>query len=176
MPDLDIPPEKSAGSASRKLAGQEVVVAGFWRRALAALVDTLIVSPVLVLFFWLAKVLTGYSFPAVSQYRLETVLELVIGGGGLLYSAVAMMLVLVLLYMSLFLLISGATPGLKLLRLQVINVYGQAPEVWRVALRAVGFIVSCGLLGLGFLWIGFDREKRGLPDWFAGTYVIRGRA
>ena len=28
-------------------------------------------------------------------------------------------------------------------------------------------------LFLGFLWIGFDSEKRGLQDWIAGTYVIR---
>jgi uncharacterized RDD family membrane protein YckC len=29
-------------------------------------------------------------------------------------------------------------------------------------------------LFLGFLWIGFDSEKRGLHDWIAGTYVVRG--
>jgi uncharacterized RDD family membrane protein YckC len=28
-------------------------------------------------------------------------------------------------------------------------------------------------LALGFLWIGFDREKRGLHDWLADTYVVR---
>jgi uncharacterized RDD family membrane protein YckC len=26
---------------------------------------------------------------------------------------------------------------------------------------------------LGFLWVGFDSEKRGLHDWIAGTYVIK---
>jgi uncharacterized RDD family membrane protein YckC len=28
-------------------------------------------------------------------------------------------------------------------------------------------------LSLGYLWIAFDAEKRGLHDWIAGTYVIR---
>jgi uncharacterized RDD family membrane protein YckC len=28
-------------------------------------------------------------------------------------------------------------------------------------------------LGLGFLWIGFDSEKRGLHDWLSGTYVVK---
>jgi uncharacterized RDD family membrane protein YckC len=28
-------------------------------------------------------------------------------------------------------------------------------------------------LGLGFLWIGFDSEKRGLQDWVSGTYVVK---
>jgi len=41
----------------------------------------------------------------------------------------------------------------------------------KVALLVVGF----ALAGLGLLWIGFDREKRGLHDWIAGTYVIRTR-
>jgi uncharacterized RDD family membrane protein YckC len=26
---------------------------------------------------------------------------------------------------------------------------------------------------LGFFWVGFDSEKRGLHDWIAGTYVIK---
>ncbi len=152
-----------------------MVVAGFWRRALAALVDALIMSPVLALLAWLAKMLTGYTMPQVSQYRLETVLEMVISGEGMLYSILAMVVLMVLLYMSLFLVMSGATPGLRLLKLHVINTYGQAPELWRIALRSLGFIMSCGLLGLGFIWIGFDREKRGLSDWLAGTFVIHGR-
>ena len=84
----------------------------------------------------------------------------------------AMMMLLVVIYLALFLLISGATPGLRVLKLRVINVYGQSPELWRVVLRCAGFVLSCGLMGLGFLWIGFDREKRGLQDWVAGTYVI----
>ena len=30
-------------------------------------------------------------------------------------------------------------------------------------------------LGLGFLWIAFDSEKRGLHDWLSGTYVVKER-
>ena len=147
-------------------------MAGFWRRALAALLDLAIIAPVVVGLAWLAKLLTGYRLPTVSKVRLETFLEMVIGGEGMLYSMVAMVMLLVLLYLALFLLISGATPGLKVFKLRVVNVYGQSPEFWRVALRCLGFVLSCGLMGLGFFWIGFDREKRGLQDWVAGTYVI----
>ena len=150
----------------------EVVVAGFWRRSLAALLDLVILAPVLLGLAWLGKLLTGYTLPTAHKVRLETILEMIIGGEGMLYSMVAMVLVMVMLYLALFLLISGATPGLKMLQLRVINVYGQTPELWRVALRCLGFVLSCGLMGLGFIWIGFDREKRGLQDWVAGTYVI----
>ncbi len=45
--------------------------------------------------------------------------------------------------------------------------------VWRAAVRAVGYLVALATGGLGFLWVGFDREKRGLHDWLAGTYVIK---
>ena len=171
MPDPGLLSDKNQGTTLDH-GGSEVVVAGFWRRALAALVDCLIIAPVLAGLVWLAKQLTGYQLPTVSKVRFETVLEMVISGEGMFYSVVAMMLLLVVLYLALFLLISGATPGLKILKLRVINIYGQTPELWRVALRCVGFVLSCGLMGLGFLWIGFDREKRGLQDWVAGTYVI----
>ena len=43
----------------------------------------------------------------------------------------------------------------------------------RTLLRTSGYVLSAVLFSLGFLWIGFDREKRGLHDWIAGTYVIR---
>ena len=139
---------------------------------MAALLDCLIIAPVLFGLAWMAKVLTGYSLPTMSKVRLETLLEMIIGGEGMFYSVVAMMMLLVVIYLALFMLTSGATPGLKVLKLRVINIYGQTPELWRVVLRCAGFVLSCGLMGLGFLWIGFDREKRGLQDWVAGTYVI----
>jgi uncharacterized RDD family membrane protein YckC len=171
MPDSGLSSNKSPGSVQDR-GGPEVVVAGFWRRTLAALLDLAIIAPVLVGLVWLSKQLTGYTLPSVSKVRLETILEMIIGGEGMLYSMVAMVMVMVVLYLALFLLISGATPGLKVLKLRVINVYGQTPELWRVALRCFGFVLSCGLMGLGFFWIVFDREKRGLQDWVAGTYVI----
>ena len=40
-------------------------------------------------------------------------------------------------------------------------------------LRSGGYVAAAATLLLGFLWIGFDSEKRGLHDWIAGTYVIR---
>ena len=39
--------------------------------------------------------------------------------------------------------------------------------------RCAGYLAGVVTLFLGFLWVGFDSEKRGLHDWIAGTYVIR---
>ena len=49
----------------------------------------------------------------------------------------------------------------------------ERPEWWRAFLRGWAVLLGVALLGMGLLWIGFDREKRGLHDWLAGTYVIR---
>ena len=40
-------------------------------------------------------------------------------------------------------------------------------------MRCAGYLAGVATLFLGFLWMGFDSEKRGLHDWIAGTYVIR---
>jgi uncharacterized RDD family membrane protein YckC len=128
---------------------------------------------VLLLLGWLAFRVTGLRLPLGQDLRPEGILEVFLEGGSFLYGLIGTGLVVVLLYGVLFMATTGATLGLRLLRLRVINPYGDSPEWWRLLLRCLGFLISVTLLGLGFLWIGFDREKRGLHDWLAGTYVIR---
>jgi uncharacterized RDD family membrane protein YckC len=67
----------------------------------------------------------------------------------------------------------GRTLGMRVLKMKVIDVYGDPPSPARCAARCAGYLASIATLFLGFLWIGFDSEKRGLQDWIAGTYVIR---
>jgi uncharacterized RDD family membrane protein YckC len=153
--------------------GRSVRVAGLWRRLLASLVDGLILSPLLFLLGWLTARLTGYRLPLGPAWRVESLLEVVLEGGSMLYSLLTVGLLVLLLYAFLFLVTTGATPGLRLLRLRVISIYGDTPEWWRALLRCGGWLLGLLVLGLGFVWIGFDREKRGLHDWMAGTYVIR---
>lgn len=150
-----------------------VFVAGFWRRLAAAVVDGLCLAPALAVADWLAFRVTGLKLPAVTELRFENVLELFLEGGSPVYGVLAVALMIGLLYLFLFIATTGATPGLRLLRLRVISVWGEAPEWWRVLLRCIGVVAGGLLLGLGWVWIGFDREKRALHDWLAGTYVIR---
>jgi len=162
-----------SGADQEKGSDGRVRVAGLWRRLCATIVDTMILSPVVILLGWLVLHVSGLRFPFTRELRLESLFELFLEGGGLLYSLMAVTLLVLLLYGLLFMATTGATPGLRLLRLRVINVYGEAPEWWRAVLRCAGFLLGLASLGLGFVWIGFDREKRGLHDWVAGTYVIR---
>ncbi len=164
---------RGGGDGTGDAADQTVRVAGLWRRLLATIVDGVVLSPVLLLLGWLAFRVTGLRPPVGQDLRPEAILEVFLEGGSFLYGLIGTGLVILLLYGVLFMATTGATLGLRLLRLRVINPYGDSPEWWRMLLRCLGFLISVLLLGLGFLWIGFDREKRGLHDWLAGTYVIR---
>jgi len=78
-------------------------------------------------------------------------------------------------YVVLFSAISGQTPGLALIGARIVNGRGARLGLLRAIVRALG--LAAGLIpgGLGVLWIAFDREKRGLHDLLAGTYVVRSR-
>ena len=150
-----------------------MLVVGIWRRVVAGLIDTVCLSPVLLVAGWLAISVSGLSLDTARGFRPEILLELLLWGGAPFYGMLAVALALSLLYGFLFVSLTGSSPGLRVMRVRVITVYGARPEWWRVLLRCSGQIIGLALCGLGLLWIGFDREKRGLHDWLAGTYVIR---
>jgi uncharacterized RDD family membrane protein YckC len=81
-------------------------------------------------------------------------------------------IVVTMLYFFLFHAARGQTPGKQLLGLMVLTVYGERPGVGRCLLRTFGYLLSVLPFSLGLLWVGFDREKRALHDWVAGTYVV----
>jgi uncharacterized RDD family membrane protein YckC len=67
---------------------------------------------------------------------------------------------------------AGQTPGMRLLRVRVRVASGAAPSVVRSIVRAIGLAVSIAVLFLGFVPVLFDRERRGLADFLAGTTVV----
>jgi uncharacterized RDD family membrane protein YckC len=73
----------------------------------------------------------------------------------------------------LFTALRGQTFGKHLLHIKVIDAFGERPSFLRSLARTAAYAPSLALLALGFLWIGFDREKRGLHDWLADTYVVK---
>ena len=71
--------------------------------------------------------------------------------------------------------ISGwmATPGKKILGLQVTDLNGQQIGFGRANGRYWGKIVSALILMIGFIMIAFTDKKQGLHDIMAGTLVIK---
>lgn len=147
-------------------------VAGFWRRAAAALVDGLIVLPLATAGVALTAMASGEPLPRVTEIGLGWAVNLALSGGAAGPAALAMGALVAALYYFVFVGLRGQTPGKRLLGIKVIDAWGERPSLGRAALRTVGYAASALLFSVGFLWIGFDREKRGLHDWIAGTYVV----
>ncbi len=67
----------------------------------------------------------------------------------------------------------GATPGKMAVGIKITTVDGEPIDFGKALLRYVGYIASALILLIGYLMIGFTREKRGLHDYIAGTVVIK---
>ena len=68
--------------------------------------------------------------------------------------------------------VSGRTFGMAVLGVRVVRADGAVAEPWRGVVRSLVFPLSFLLLGLGFLGILVQRERRALHDLIAGTAVI----
>jgi uncharacterized RDD family membrane protein YckC len=147
--------------------------AGFWRRLGAALVDVAIILPVAMLLAWLAGQLAGVHLPESRHYGVDFWLDLLLSSDPALLGMLGLLIATAAIYATIFQITWAATPGMRMLGLGIIDLYGDAPSVLRSIARTVGYLASAVTLGLGFLWIGFDRERRGLHDWLSGTHVVK---
>jgi uncharacterized RDD family membrane protein YckC len=126
--------------------------AGFGPRALAFLLDAVIVTVIVVPIMVLGL--------GVKEMPTENSWELLV----LLATAAA-----VIGFWRAF----GATPGKIALGLKIVDARtGQAPGIGRLILRFLGYFVSAFPLYLGFLWAALDRRKQGWHDKIARTIVI----
>ena len=124
--------------------------AGFWRRAAAAMFDSMV-------FFFLAGLLLGPEYVRAETFTLE----------GLLLDGL-MMLVTVALWVKFL-----GTPGKLLLGCQVVDAESFEPvTVKQAVIRYLGYFVSMLPLMLGFLWIAWDPRKQGFHDKLAKTVVL----
>ncbi|MDB5824669.1 MAG: hypothetical protein JWR21_3373 [Herminiimonas sp.] len=138
----------------------ELEYVGFWARAGAALVDTLlfIAIPAPLLFLLYGRDILGLG----SQYS----------GTIDLFIAV----VLPALIMLAFWTARQATPGKMLISAVLIDERtAQPPSISQHIGRFLAFFLVVIPFGLGALWIAFDRKKQGWHDKLAGTVVVRAR-
>ena len=126
--------------------------AGFWQRAAALVIDSLIVAvivvPVMVLGFGIREVAPGDGWEA----GLFATLAIAVIG---------------------FWRYCGATPGKSALGMKIVDANtGAAPSTVRLVIRFLAYFVSAFPLYLGFLWAAVDRRKQGWHDKIARTIVI----
>lgn len=151
----------------------QVEYAGFLRRLAASLIDTLVLLIILTpLAYFFSK---GAYFP-----NLDSSLD---PGGDLLaqlasaefdwnYLLISDLLPMVLIIF--FWVRFRGTPGKQLMDCQVVDAstFGNL-RVGQSVLRYAGYFLSLLPFGLGFLWIIWDRKKRGFHDLLAHTVVLR---
>jgi uncharacterized RDD family membrane protein YckC len=137
---------------------------GFWRRLAATLLDNFLYSaislPVTLWLFGPAYLQTGETPFAHGEGFGIGLLELVF--------AILPYVLIVLFWVRM-----GATPGKLLMECQVVDAEtGALPSLKQALLRLLGYLISGPLtLGIGFLWIAWDKRKQGLHDKLAGTVV-----
>ncbi len=148
----------------KKTVDTEITYAGFWARAAAYVIDSVVVFAALLVvrlvMFLVMKVLSGTVLGGnlVFQYDLKDIV---------LY-------VLKVLYFILFTYYIGATPGKRAMNLKVVS---EDPEgrlsLFTVVYReTIGRFLSSVIAGVGYLMIGIDKEKRGLHDILCDTRVV----
>ena len=136
--------------------------AGFWVRFWAAMVDVLIIMPLLIVQTVFEKV----ADKAESLQAVTFVLILIIVG-----------FVIQWLYFAFF--ESGgwqATPGKRLMGLRVTDLAGKRISFARATGRWFSKILSYLILCIGYFMVGVTDKKQGLHDKIADTLVLRGKA
>ncbi len=136
--------------------------AGFWIRALAYLIDSVLLITVQTALSLLINLTIGMLGIATEEDPAITTIIWLFGA------------VLSISYAVFFTGYCGQTPGKMALRIKVIRTDGSPVSYGRAALREVlGKFISSILLGIGYLMVAFDNRKQGLHDKIADTYVIK---
>ncbi len=159
--------------APRRSSAPTYHAAGFWRRLGGGLVDLGIILPVATLLCFITGKIAGIALPPSRHHGLDFWLDLFLDYDPALFGALGLTLAIGAIYALAFQITSARTIGMRLTKTRIIDVYGDPPTIGRAVARTAGYLGGVFTLGLGFLWIGFDSEKRGLQDWVAGTYVVK---
>lgn len=139
--------------------GPEVHYVGFWARVFASVVDSVLV---IILMAPLTLITFGVGNHDAEDYGDWDPANFVLS------TVIPAMIVLI------FWARRQATPGKMLIHARIVDATtGGPPRTGQLVLRYLGYFVSTFALGLGFLWIAFDRRKQGWHDKMATTLVIR---
>ena len=130
---------------------------GFWARVGAAIIDgilmALVLTPVILVLGG------GYDWDDMYSPR-----NIFVNG------------ILPAIVIILFWVWRQATPGKMLIGAKIVDAKTLGkPSTGQFIGRYLCYYLSSLLLGLGFIWVGFDSRKQGWHDKLAGTVVIKAR-
>lgn len=137
---------------------------GFWIRFLAKLLDSFILSTVSIVFLMVFFFLEFLNLPGsdASSFKptfsiIASIAELLITIGYTIY------------FVGKF----GATPGKMICQLKIITAEGEKVTYGRAAARFFAEMLSSFTMGIGYLMVVFNDEKKALHDVICNTRVIR---
>jgi uncharacterized RDD family membrane protein YckC len=139
---------------------QEVKYAGFWIRTGAAIIDTLLIMlvtlPLLVAIY-------GWAYFDAEQTGI------VAGPADFVISWVLPAVAVIA-----FWIVKQATPGKMAVSTKIVDAEsGKAASTGQLIGRYFAYFAATLPLGLGILWVAFDKKKQGWHDKLAGTVVVR---
>jgi len=135
--------------------------AGFWRRCVASLIDTVFFSIVLLVIHAL------FFGDSGMQITMEDGVLNVQSDKG--FTEQIVIIVITLFMWVKFL----GTPGKLVLGCHVIDAKTkQHIKPLQALIRYLSYFVSLIPLGLGFFWVAWDKKKQGFHDKIAGTIVV----
>lgn len=134
--------------------------AGFWVRTGAAIIDSILM---LIIIVPLVTMIYGSSYwIGESQALFNGTWDVLLN---YIFPAVAVVI---------FWIYKSATPGKIALKLTIVDSRtGEKPSSGQFIIRYLCYYVSLLPLGLGILWVAFDKRKQGWHDMIANTVVIK---
>ncbi|WP_406665094.1 RDD family protein [Gallaecimonas sp. GXIMD1310] len=137
---------------------EELEYVGFWPRAGASLIDTVLLGVII----W--PLLT--AFYGESYWESEKIVQ---GPMDFLLSWVFPVVAVILFWVA-----KQATPGKMAISAKIVDAKtGNAPSTGQLIGRYFAYYLSLIPLGLGYVWVAFDDRKQGWHDKLAGTVVVR---
>ena len=177
-PAISVPP--NVGVAGYSGARGQFLYAGFWLRAIAYLLDSIIMGAAIIPLFIVFAMMTGAAahlhnlgnFPRNGQPPDPALVAALIS---IIFTLAAVAILITWLYHAYFESSTWqATPGKKVMSIYVTDLNGQQLSFLHATGRFFSKIVT-GLipLFLGYIMAGFTERRQALHDMIAGTLVLR---
>jgi uncharacterized RDD family membrane protein YckC len=153
--------------------------AGFISRALALIIDLLIIMAASIIFSLVTRLLLNFfGLGELAAALYDRTIEPNTDSGNLVVTLLRWLTAFLtsatflFVYLVFFWTTIGKTPGKAIVGVRVVQ-GGQVAVSFKWAIvRAAAYYLSALPLGLGFLWVLVDNERRGWHDKLARTYVL----
>jgi uncharacterized RDD family membrane protein YckC len=156
---------------ARTLQGQ---YSGFISRAIAYILDIILISFITLVTYWLSSQLLQY-FLQIQVSACAPIQGFDLFSITCQFSTWALNIFaigFIPTYFLFFWILAGQTPGKYVLGIRVVRLNGRRMTLLSGIRRLLGYAACILSLGIGFLWVLIDDRRQGWHDKIAGTCVI----